>query len=184
MFWFIEFIVSFLSLDCELNRLFRSGHFNIAEKQLTGWPKYNFREQQLLYGPNDFRCIHRNQRSPLILELLNIAPKNSDVLWIGERKYRGLVFFRVIFRILCYGSCRTDPRIFQLELEYVAADAQLSFIDCHHGILGNPKNLYNTMLALDWHAVRRAGYTKTYDPYRLMRAPCLEIPNYEDFIKM
>lgn len=97
-----------------------------------------------------------------------------------------MFFYRLSIRIrfnLLRFLHRTDPRMFQLELEYVTADAQLSFIDCHHGILGNPKHLYNTMLVLDWHAVRREGYTKTYDPYRLMRSPCLEIPNYEDFIK-
>lgn len=72
-----------------MNRLFRSGHFNVAEKQLPNCLKFTIREQQLLYGPNDFRCNYRNQQSPLILELLKIKPKNTDVLWIGKNKYRG-----------------------------------------------------------------------------------------------
>lgn len=77
-------------LDCEISRLFCSGHFNRAEKQLT--TKYTKREQQILYGRNDFRCNYRSQQTPLVLELLKIAPKNMDVLWIGEHKYRGLFF--------------------------------------------------------------------------------------------
>lgn len=73
--------------------------------------------------------------------------------------------------------------MFELELEYVTADAQLSFIDCHHGILGNPKHLYNTMLALDWHSVRKEQFTKQYDPYQLVRSPFLRKPTYENFTK-
>lgn len=74
--------------------------------------------------------------------------------------------------------------MFRLEMEYVTPEAQLNLFDCHHGILGNPKYLYNTMLALDWHAVRKEKYSPTYDPYRLFRRPDLEIPNWEEFNKM
>lgn len=71
--------------------------------------------------------------------------------------------------------------MFQLELEYVTAEGQLSFIDCHHGILGNPKHLYNTLLVIDWQAVRKEGFTKSYDPYKLIRHPILDIPDWKNF---
>lgn len=73
----------------------RSDHFNVAEKQLNDCPKYTLREQQVLFGPNNSRCNYRNQRSPLIMDLLNMKPKDTDVLWTNEHKYRGWdnVFF-------------------------------------------------------------------------------------------
>lgn len=76
-------------LDCEINRLLRTDHFNVAQKQLADCPRYSIREQQVLFGPNNCMVNYRNQRSPLILEILNIQPKDTDVLWINENKYRG-----------------------------------------------------------------------------------------------
>lgn len=126
--------------------------------------KFSFREQQILFGRNDYRCNYRNQRSPLINELLNISPDNNELLWIGCEKYQG-----------------TNPRLCRLELEYVTPESQLSLIGYHHGILGHPKSLYNTLLELDWHQVRKQNYTKEYDPYFLIRQPFLEIPNWNEF---
>lgn len=153
-------------IDCEINRLFRSGHFNVAEKQLSDCLTFSTREQQILYGPNDIRVNYRNQRSPLILEILRISPKNLEVLWIGENKYRG-----------------TDPRLQQLELEYVTPESQLSFVNIQHGILGHPKDVYNTMLVLDCHALRKEKFTEDYDPYLLVTPPYLEIPSWSEFTK-
>lgn len=170
-------------LDCEINRLFRSGHFNVAEKQLFNVLKYTPREEQVLYGPNDFRCNYRSQLSPLLLDLKRITPKNADVLWIGNQKYRGYGMLRHLDRQykFIHFNFRTNPRLFELELEYITADAQLNFIDVQHGILGNPKDLYNTMLTLDWHALRKEKFTDTYDPYKLVRKPYLEIPEWDEF---
>lgn len=128
---------------------------------------------------------YRSQKSPLILELLNIKPKDSDVLWINENKYRGFVkyFRKYICNCMCNIVCRSNPRMNQLEMEYVTADGQLNLCDVHHGILGNPKSLYNTLLEMDGHAVRKEHFTEAYDPYQLARQPTLEIPNWEEYIK-
>lgn len=56
-------------------------------------------------------------------------------------------------------------------MEYVTPDAQLSLVHCHHGILGHPKKLYNTMLILDWNAVRKEDFSNNYDPYQLLIEP-------------
>lgn len=75
--------------DCEINRLLRSDHYNVAQRQHADGPVFSSREQQVLFGPNNVICNYRSQKSPLILELLSIKPKDSDVLWINENKYRG-----------------------------------------------------------------------------------------------
>lgn len=90
----------------------------------------------------------------------------------------------MIVGFVCVCVCSTDPRMFKLEMEYVTADGQLNLFDCHHGILGNPKSMYNTMLALDGHAVRNEHFTDDYDPFQLVRMPVLEIPDWEEFNKV
>lgn len=55
--------------------------------------------------------------------------------------------------------------------------AQLYLVDVQHGILGHPKYLYDTMLNINWIAVRKEKYTKYYDPYRLVRQPYLQLPD-------
>lgn len=71
----------------------------------------------------------------------------------------------------------------QLEMEYVTADGQLNLCDVHHGILGNPKSLFNTLLVMDGHALRKENFTDAYDPYQLARQPALEIPNWDEYIE-
>lgn len=158
---------AFTVIDCEINRLFRSSHFNMAEKQIKNGLKFSKREQEIVYGINNNIVNCRNQKSPLTLEILNVSPKNVQVLAIGVNKYRG-----------------NDPRMKALEHEYVIPDAQLSFIDVQHGILGHPKSLYNTMLQLNWNAVRDHKFNKNYDPYRLIRSPYLSIPDVRETHKM
>ena len=41
-------------IDCEINRLFRSGHFNVAEKQLSNCLKFSNREQQVCINGHKF----------------------------------------------------------------------------------------------------------------------------------
>lgn len=151
---------AFAVIDSEINRLFRSNHFNIAQKQIPNCLKFSKREQEILYGINNNLVNCRNQKSPLILEILNISPHDVHVLGIGVNKYRG-----------------NDPRMKSLENEYVIPDAQLSFIDIQHGILGQPKSLYDTMLQLNWFEVRKQKFSMDYDPYRLIRSPYLSIPD-------
>ena len=87
--WISMHRTNYSIIDCEINRLFRSGHFNMGEKQGTPFQKFTSREEQVLFGSNDFRCNYQNQKSPLVLEILGIKPKNTELLWIGEQKYRG-----------------------------------------------------------------------------------------------
>lgn len=161
--WITMFRKSYNIIDFEINRLFRSGHFNVAEKQLPNCIKFTRSEQQILYGPNDVRVNYRNQRSPLILEILRVKPKNTEVLTIGEHIYRG-----------------KNPRLKELQLEYATPESQLSFAYIQHGILGHPKSLYNTLLTLDLNAVRKDNYSINYDPYNLVTPTCIKIPRNSD----
>lgn len=163
-----------------MNRLFRSRYFSGDEKQLDTM-QFTFREKQILYGPNELHYNFMSQRSPLIQEILNIKPESKELLWIGEHKYRGWVFTKLIrfdnlrHRLNTFSIYRNDPRLIKLELEYVVPDAQLSLVKCSHGILGHPKKLYNTMLILDWNAVRREDFSAEYDPYQLLtKSPVLD----------
>lgn len=161
--WITMFRKSYNIIDFEINRLFRSGHFNVAEKQLPNCINFTKSEQQILYGPNDVRVNYRNQRSPLILEILRIKPKNTEVLIIGEHIYRG-----------------KNPRLNDLQLEYATPESQLSFAALQHGILGHPKTLYNTLLNLDLNAVRNDHYTINYDPYNLITPTFIKIPKISE----
>uniref|UniRef100_A0A1A9Z5F5 Protein phosphatase 1 regulatory subunit 36 n=1 Tax=Glossina pallidipes TaxID=7398 RepID=A0A1A9Z5F5_GLOPL len=147
-------------IDMEMNRLFRSEHF-----KLTHYPRYHFTkpEARTLYGPNYKICNYRTQNSPLIQELTKVDKHNLPILYIGKRKYRG-----------------NDLRIMQIELEYMVDSAQLSLIGFSLGILGHPKSLYNTLLKLDWQAVRKNNYSATYDPFLIFRQPHLEIPSLDE----
>uniref|UniRef100_A0A1A9W7T2 Protein phosphatase 1 regulatory subunit 36 n=1 Tax=Glossina brevipalpis TaxID=37001 RepID=A0A1A9W7T2_9MUSC len=147
-------------IDMEMNRLFRSDHF-----KLTHYPRLQFTkpEAQTLYGPNYKRCNYRIQNSPLIQELSNVDKHNLPILNIGRRKYRG-----------------TDLRIMQIELEYIVDSAHLSLIGLSLGILGHPKEIYNTLLKLDWQAVRENNFSETYDPHGIFRQPHLEIPPLDE----
>ncbi|KAM7344093.1 protein phosphatase 1 regulatory subunit 36-like [Cochliomyia hominivorax] len=152
-------------IDMEMNRLFRSEHFSLRRAE-----RYEFSKAEagLLYGKNYKRCNYRAQNSPLIMELNKVEKQNVPLLWLGERKYRG-----------------TDLRILQIELEYIVPDSQLCLIDVSQGILGHPKKLYDTMLNINWEAVRFENYSELYDPYRIIRQPYLQIPklNAEDLRK-
>lgn len=57
--------------------------------------------------------------------------------------------------------------------------AQLSLVNVQHGILGHPKHLYDTMLNINWTAVRKEKYSKLYDPYRIVTQPNLQTPDAE-----
>ncbi|KAL7729654.1 hypothetical protein ACLKA6_007930 [Drosophila palustris] len=147
-------------IEMEMNRLFRSEHFVMNRPEYL---KFTPSERSLLYGRNNKIVNYRSQASPLIHELKHIADEDLPILWIGERKYRG-----------------TDTRIVQIELEYIVPGPQLFMIDVAHGILGHPKLLYDTMLNLDWPAVRFANYSVEHDPYHIVRQPHLKIPNIDE----
>jgi len=115
-----------------------------------------------LYGRNNKIVNYRTQISPLIQELEHVAEEDMPILWIGERKYRG-----------------TDVRIAEMELEYIVPGPQLHLIDVAHGILGHPKDLYNTILDLDWPTVRYSNFSLGYDPYHIVRQPHLDIPRID-----
>lgn len=74
--------------------------------------------------------------------------------------------------------------MYELEKEYASAEAQLNLVDVHHGILGNPKELYNTMLVMDGYALRKKNFSESYDPYQLVRQPTFEIPDWDEFCKV
>ncbi|KAH8312463.1 hypothetical protein KR044_010865 [Drosophila immigrans] len=147
-------------IEMEMNRLFRSEHFLVTRPE---YPKFTAVEKSLLYGRNNKIVNYRTQVSPLIHELDNVADEDLPILWIGDRKYRG-----------------TDTRIVQIELEYIVPGPQLFMIDVSHGILGHPKRLYDTMLDLDWPAVRFANYSLEHDPYNIVRQPQLKVPNIDE----
>ncbi|XP_037960620.1 uncharacterized protein LOC119689790 [Teleopsis dalmanni] len=140
----------------EMERLFRTEHFML---QQTNPLYFNPSEASMLYGINYKRRNFRVQNSPLIQELMSVSKHNLPFLRIGEQKYRG-----------------TDLRVHQVELEYIVPPSQLALIDVTHGILGHPKKLYNTLLALNQDAVRSENFSETNDPYRLFRQPCIKIP--------
>ncbi|XP_017057493.1 uncharacterized protein LOC108098843 [Drosophila ficusphila] len=147
---------AYFIIEMEMNRLFRSEHFVSARPEYL---HFTPAERSLLYGRNKKNFNYRIQDSPLIQELKLVLEEDMPILWIGERKYRG-----------------SDPRIAQMELEYITPGSQLSLIDISHGILGHPKKLYNTLLSLDWPAVRFSNFSEQYDPYHIIRRPFLEIP--------
>ncbi|EDW13779.1 uncharacterized protein LOC6572169 isoform X1 [Drosophila mojavensis] len=147
-------------IEMEMNRLFRSEHFIVNKPEYL---KFTPLEVSLLYGRNNRLVNYRSQVSPLIQELQRIPEEDLPILWIGERKYRG-----------------TDTRIVQIELEYIVPGPQLFMIDVTHGMLGHPKILYDTMLNLNWPAVRFANFSTEYDPYQIVRQPCLQLPNINE----
>ncbi|XP_064543735.1 uncharacterized protein LOC135432151 [Drosophila montana] len=147
-------------IEMEMNRLFRSEHF-IANR--PEYLKFSPAERCLLYGRNNKLVNYQKQTSPLIQELKNIVDEDMPILWIGERRYRG-----------------SDPRIAELELEYMVPGLQLRLIDIAHGILGHPKMLYNTLLSVDWPSVRYSNFSSEHDPYHIVGQPNLRIPNIDE----
>ncbi|XP_037725284.1 protein phosphatase 1 regulatory subunit 36 [Drosophila subpulchrella] len=146
-------------IEMEMNRLFRSDHFVMTRPEYLSFTPA---ERSLLYGRNNKIVNYRTQVSPLIQELEHVAEEDMPILWIGERKYRG-----------------TDVRIAEMELEYIVPGPQLRMIDVAHGILGHPKDLYNTILDLDWPTVRYSNFSLGYDPYHIIRQPHLDIPRID-----
>ncbi|XP_064543660.1 uncharacterized protein LOC135432109 [Drosophila montana] len=155
--WISNHRRAYYVIEMEMNRLFRSEHFLMIRKE---YPNFTPLEKSLLYGRNNKLINYRCQISPLIQELENVAEQDLPILWIGERRYRG-----------------SDPRIAELELEYMVPGPQLRMIDIAHGIMGHPKSLYNTLLSLDWPSVRYQKFTAKHDPYYIIRQPNLRIPN-------
>ncbi|XP_023164393.1 uncharacterized protein LOC111595068 [Drosophila hydei] len=151
---------AYFIIEMEMNRLFRSEHFLMNRTQ---YPNFSTVERSLLYGRNSkiFNC--RVQNSPMIQELQHVADEDMPILWIGERRYRG-----------------NDQRIASVEMEYLIPEAQLHLVDISHGILGHPKNLYNTILSLDWPSVRFANYSEQHDPFNLLRQPSIKLPNINE----
>jgi len=160
MVWICMHRRAYFIIEMEMNRLFRSEHFVSARPEYLNFTEA---ERSLLYGRNKKNCNYRVQESPLIQELKLVPVEDLPILWIGERKYRG-----------------TDFRIAQLELEYIVPGSQLPLIDVSHGILGHPKALYNTLLSLDWPAVRFSNFSEQYDPYQIIRRPYLKIPKLDE----
>ncbi|KAH8241933.1 hypothetical protein KR038_000779, partial [Drosophila bunnanda] len=154
---------AYFFIEMEVNRLFRSEHFVPAHDE---YPVFSPMERSLLYGKNKRNVNYRCQESPLVQELKLVPPEDLPILWIGKRKYRG-----------------TDRRIAEMELEYIVPASQLCLIDVAHGILGHPKNIYNTILTLNWPSLRYLNFSQEYDPYHIIRQPCLEIPRM-NWIKM
>lgn len=151
---------AYFIIEMEMNRLFRSEHFLMNRPEYL---KFSTVERSLLYGRNMKIVNYRSQNSPMIQELKSVAVEDMPILWIGGRKYRG-----------------SNPRIAELELEYIVPERQLRMIDVVHGILGNPKILYDTILTLDWPSVRYANFSKQYDPYGIIRQPNLPIPKINE----
>ncbi|XP_017144855.1 uncharacterized protein LOC108157346 [Drosophila miranda] len=147
-------------IEMEMNRLFRSEHFVTAR---TEYPTFSPVERSLLYGRSSKNMNYRKQVSPLIQELENPKEEDLPILWIGERKYRG-----------------TNIRIMEIELEYIVPPPQLRLIDVAHGILGHPRKLYNTILELDWSAVRYCNLSMKHDPHFMVRQPRLKIPKMDE----
>uniref|UniRef100_A0A1A9W7T9 Uncharacterized protein n=1 Tax=Glossina brevipalpis TaxID=37001 RepID=A0A1A9W7T9_9MUSC len=156
----------FTLIDMEMNRLFRSEHFKLSHSDRV---KFTDAEARLLYGKNSRRCNYRSQNSPLIQELNNVEKRNRPILWIGRRKYQG-----------------NDVRILEIELQFIVNAAQMSLANISLGILGHPKCIYNTLLKLDWEAVRQYKFSETYDPYGIIKQPYLTIPsrNQEELRKL
>ncbi|EDV49617.1 uncharacterized protein LOC6551974 [Drosophila erecta] len=147
---------AYFVIEMEMNRLFRSEHFVSAHPEYLTFTES---ERSLLYGRNKKNYNYRIQDSPLVQELKLVPEEDMPILWIGERKYRG-----------------NDIRIAEIELEYIVPGSQLLFINVSHGIMGHPKNLYNTLLSLDWPAVRFSNFSEKFDPYHIIRRPHLQIP--------
>ncbi|KAH8341966.1 hypothetical protein KR059_006409 [Drosophila kikkawai] len=151
---------AYFVIEMEMNRLFRSEHFVSAHDK---YPVFSATERSLLYGKNNKNVNYRFQESPLIQELKFLPSEDMPILWIGKRKYRG-----------------TDIRIAEMELEYIVPGPQLCLIDVAHGILGHPKRLYNTLLELDWPAVRYSNFSEEFDPYHIIRRPHLKVPKIDE----
>ncbi|KAL5291054.1 hypothetical protein ACFFRR_010459 [Megaselia abdita] len=159
--WIAMHRKSYNVIHGEIDRLTRTNHFSMKMKNAL---ELNSIEKQVLYGKNNVLMNYRKQTSFLIQELIQIEPKNLEIVWIGVKKYRG-----------------NDMRIAKLEFEFIVPNSQLALVDIAHGILGHPKNLYDTMLNLNWEAVRFAEYSQTFDPYRLVRQPYINIPDWDEF---
>lgn len=159
--WIAMHRKSYTVIHGEIDRLVRTNHFSM---KLKGALELNSIEKQVLYGKNNVLMNYRKQTSFLIQELIQIEPKNLEILWIGVKKYRG-----------------NDMRIAKLEFEFIVPNSQLALVDIAHGILGHPKLLYDTYLNLNWEAVRFAGYSQTFDPYRLVRQPYISIPSWNEY---
>ncbi|KAH8294079.1 hypothetical protein KR054_008172 [Drosophila jambulina] len=154
--WICMYRRAYFVIEMEVNRLFRSEHFVPAHDK---YPVFSPTERSFLYGRNKKNVNYRSQESPLVQELKHVPPEDLPILWIGKRKYRG-----------------TDIRIAEMELEYIVPGPQLCLIDVAHGILGHPKNLYNTLLHLDWPSVRYSNFSEEFDPYHIIRQPNFQIP--------
>ncbi|KAL7729653.1 hypothetical protein ACLKA6_007929 [Drosophila palustris] len=146
-------------IEKEMNRLFRSEHFIINRPE---YMKLTAAERSFLYGRRNKNVNYLSQVSPLILELENVDEEDLPILWIGKRKYRGV-----------------NIRIATIELEYIVPDTQLLMIDVTHGILGHPKRFYDTILNINWSALRLENYSLETDPYHIIRQPTLRIPNVD-----
>lgn len=155
---------AFDEIDYEFDRLFRSADFQLNKNRTKICKSLTRFEERLLYGQLQENVPVFQRKSPLVLQLTRIQSSQFKYLMVGDNKYEG-----------------NDSRMHKLEYENVMADAQLYMADVQHGILGHPKALYDTLLNLDWTAVRKQQYTKDYDPYRLIGQPFLMIPDWNGF---
>lgn len=79
--------------------------------------------------------------------------------------------------------CSTNTYLFQLELEFTTPECHLTLIGCRRGILGHPKNLYDTMLNLNEQKLREMNWNEDYDPYGLIKRVFVKIHTPKDFIE-
>lgn len=75
--------------EYEIHRLFRSPHYNKANRNPENLIDLTTHEEELLYGRNNEQNHFLSQRSSVISEILNVSPENLDALWLGHSKYNG-----------------------------------------------------------------------------------------------
>lgn len=190
----------FFFAACELNRLFRTEFFNLARFNRC-LCRFSFREQQvsiavsesypielcafqILFGQSWYENSLKNfryQNSPLVAELLIATKKKDEILKIGQEKYLGFVSLLGFSGPTFFSLHRCNKYLQKLELEYTTPEVNLCLIDCRRGILGHPKNVYDTMLNLNEPMVRKMKWSDSYDPYGIVKPVFIEISTDDDF---
>ncbi|CRK93887.1 CLUMA_CG007414, isoform A [Clunio marinus] len=125
---------------------------------------------KILYGHKSYINSLKNfrsQLSPLMSELLITPAPNDEILRIGEEKYLGC-----------------NEYLFNLELEYLVPECHLVLICKTRGIFGHPKFLYDTMLNLNEHELKKTGWDEDNDPYSLIKRVYIKIQTEEEFTKI
>lgn len=124
---------------------------------------------QILFGKNYQENLLKNycqQMSPVIVETLSLSEENQEIVNIGDEKYRGL-----------------NKYLFHLELNFSTPECHLHLVGFRRGILGHPKNLYDTMLNLNDKLIRTMGWCESYDPHGLINRAFIKIHTSDDFVE-